>query len=217
MELVEAEQAITPRGARREGGERVLRALQLAELAMDLAHEMVEVHAPLAHQRHAQEERVHEEALAPPDRPPEVDALRHRRLDEQPLQRIRAPRLVGAPLLVKALQALHRAPLRRVRDEAPLLQVLAVERDDILAHPFSDLLSTASAASRITSDIEGCAWQMRAMSSAEAPNSMATTASAISSLARLPIACTPRMRSVRASARILMNPSPSSRLSARPL
>src|SRR5689334_2798271 len=184
---------------------------------MNLAHEVVEMHPALAHQRHAAVERVHQEALAAPHRPPQVDALGKRRLDDQALQRVGAPRLVVAPFLVEPLQPLDGAPLRGIGDEAALLQVLSIEGDDILAHPLSDLLSTASAASRITSDIEGCAWQMRAMSSAEAPNSMATTASAISSLARLPIACTPRMRSVRASARILMNPSPSSRLSARPL
>ena len=51
---------------------------------------------------------------------------------------------------------------------------------------FSVRLSTASAASFVASDSEGCAWQMRAMSSALARNSMATTASAINSEAMGP-------------------------------
>ena len=47
---------------------------------------------------------------------------------------------------------------------------------------FSVRLSTASAASLVASESEGWAWQMRARSSDEAPNSIATTPSAISSL-----------------------------------
>src|SRR5437667_9363867 len=46
---------------------------------------------------------------------------------------------------------------------------------------FSDRLSTASAASLVASESEGWAWQMRAMSSLDAPNSIATTASEINS------------------------------------
>ena len=58
---------------------------------------------------------------------------------------------------------------------------------------------------------------MRAMSSAEALNSIAITASAISSEAIGPTMCTPRTSSLFASARILTRPvvSPSAR--ARPL
>jgi hypothetical protein len=98
---------------------------------MDLAHEVVEVHAPFAYQRHAQVERVHQEALAAPDCAPQVHALRQRRLDEQALERVVAPRLVRCPLFVQSLQALHCAPLGRVRHEAAPGQVLAVERNDI--------------------------------------------------------------------------------------
>src|SRR5437879_5334332 len=217
VKLVEADQPAAPGGALGERGDRILGALQSVELAMDLAHEVVEVDAALADQRHAQVEAVHEEALAPPDGAPQVDPFRQRRPDQQALQAGVAPRLVGGPLLVQLLQPLDRAPLRRVRDEPPARETLLVERDDILHQPFSERLSTASAASRVTSDIDGCAWLMRAMSSDEAPNSIATTASAISSLARPPIECTPRMRSVLASARILTKPSGSSRPSARPL
>ena len=51
---------------------------------------------------------------------------------------------------------------------------------------FSERLSTPSAASFIASDSDGCAWQIMPMSSAEPRNSIATTASAISSPANGP-------------------------------
>src|SRR6185369_12098199 len=111
----------------------------------------------------------------------------------------------------------HLGIVEQTRRASPEQRGREREDDRAPAHPFSERFSTPSAASRITSDIEGCAWQMRAMSSEEAPNSIATTASAMSSLARLPMACTPRMRSLAASARILMKPSGSSRPRARPL
>ncbi len=78
-------------------------------------------------------------------------------------------------------------------------------------------LATAMAASLTASVSVGCAWQVRARSSAEPPNSMITAASAIISLAWAAIMCTPRMRSVSASARILMKPSVVLLTLARPL
>ena len=45
-------------------------------------------------------------------------------------------------------------------------------------HIFNDRLSMARAASRITSERLGCGWQVRATSSDEARNSMASAASA---------------------------------------
>src|SRR5262245_41969420 len=68
-------------------------------------------------------------------------------------------------------------------------------------------LATAMAASLTASVRVGWAWQVRARSSAEPENSMITAASAIISLAWAAMMCTPRMRSVAASARILTNPS----------
>jgi hypothetical protein len=132
VEFVEADQPVAPGGAHGHLGDRVLGALELVELAMDLAHEVVEVHAALAHQRHAQVERVHQKALAAAHGSPQVHAFRQRRLHDQALERRVAPLLVRGPLLVEALQPLDRAPLRRVRDEAPFLQTLLVERNDIL-------------------------------------------------------------------------------------
>jgi hypothetical protein len=69
------------------------------------------------------------------------------------------------------------------------------------------LPDAARQASRKASVKVGCACDMRAMSSAEARNSMATTASAIMSAARGPIICTPRSSSVSRCASTLMSPS----------
>ena len=67
--------------------------------------------------------------------------------------------------------------------------------------------STASAASFTASLSVGWAWQMRATSSAEAPNSIAVTISAISVPASGPMMWAPSRRSVVLSARILTKPS----------
>src|SRR5207302_1636765 len=108
---------------------------------------------------------------------PQVDAFGQRRPRQQAFQPGIAPRLVGAPVLVELLQPLDRAPLRSIADEPAAREALLVQRDDILHQPFSERLSTASAASRVTSDIDGCAWQMRAMSSEEATISATITPS----------------------------------------
>src|SRR2546423_7818103 len=188
VELVEADQAMAARGARGDRGERVLRAAQLVELAMDLAHEVMEVHAALALEWHAAEERVHEEALAAADRAPEVDALRQLGMNQQALQRVRALRLVGAPLLVEPLQPLDRAPLRRIGDEAALGEALLVERDDILRHGTLAMRSCAERSSNERNMI-GCSLVV----------SMAMRSSSIASQAMLPSwlsqICTKRRRS----------------------
>src|SRR6185503_13976779 len=217
MELIKANQSVTPSRALRDGRDRILGALERVELAMDLAHEVVEVHAPLAHQRHAQIEGVHQEALAAPDRAPQVDALRQRRLDQQALERARALLLVLGPLLVQALQALDRAPLGGIGNEAAALEALLVDRDDVLAQMLSERLSTPSAASFSASDSDGCACTIMPMSSAEPRNSIATTASAISSPAIGPMMCTPRISSVFSAARNFTRPLVSPRARARAL
>src|SRR5262249_31382652 len=68
-------------------------------------------------------------------------------------------------------------------------------------------LATAKPASLIASLKVGCAWQVRAMSSADAPNSMAMAASPIMLPASGPRICTPSTRSVLASAKIFTKPS----------
>src|SRR5439155_113577 len=113
-------------------------------------------------------------------------------------ERVAAPRLVGGPLLVELLQALDRAQLRGIAFEPAAFERTVVETDDrqgfrgalrflgglrrAVAHQMlSARLSTASAASFMASESDGCAWQIMPMSSPLARDSMATTASAISS------------------------------------
>ncbi len=79
------------------------------------------------------------------------------------------------------------------------------------------LPSTASAASFMASGRVGWAWQVRAMSSEEAPNSIASAASAIIVPASGPMICTPSTRSVAASASTLTKPSVSAFVRARAL
>src|SRR5438105_2376421 len=86
-----------------------------------------------------------------------------------------------------------------------------------LPYIWIDRFSTAMAASLTASVSVGWAWQVRAMSSDEAPNSIATAASAIMLPASGPRMCTPSTRSVLASARIFTNPSVCMLTLARPL
>ena len=65
----------------------------------------------------------------------------------------------------------------------------------------------ASAASLIASSSVGWGWQLRARSSEDAPNSIASAASAIIVPASAPMMCTPSRRSVAASASTLTKPS----------
>src|SRR6185436_16089049 len=78
MKLVKANEPVAARGPLRGGGDGVLGALQLIQVAMDLPHEMMEMHSPLAHQRDAEIKTVHEEALAAPHRTPEIHPFRQR-------------------------------------------------------------------------------------------------------------------------------------------
>ena len=80
VELVETDQPVTLRHASREFIERIGRALQLFQLAMHLAHELVKMQTRLALHRHDREEAVHQEALAAPHAAPHVDAARQIRV-----------------------------------------------------------------------------------------------------------------------------------------
>src|ERR1043166_6274852 len=142
---------------------------------MDLAHEMVEVHAALAHEGHAAVEGIHQEALAAADRPPQIHPFGRRGMHQQALQCRVAACLVGAPLFVQALQPLDGAPLRRIRDEAALSEAFLVERDDIGAH---GSLAMRSCAERSRS--------VRSMIGSSRVVSIAMRSSSIASQAMLP-------------------------------
>ena len=130
VELVEADQPVAPRDALAEFLQRVDRAVQLGQLAVHLAHELVEVQPRLALQRHGVEEAVHQEALAAADAAVHVDAARDRRPRDQLGQRIAAPRLVVGPLVLAALQRVDRAQLRGVGSVAAFGERLLVEIAD---------------------------------------------------------------------------------------
>src|SRR3989475_247430 len=213
VQFVEADEAIALGDALGERAQGIFAALQLLELAVHVAHEVVESHAPFPDQRQAPVEAVHQEALSPADPAPQVHAARQRRVHHQALERRAAPRLVGGPLLVELLQPLDRAQLGGIAFETAAFKRLVVETDDrqslrgalqflgglwrALAHQMlSARLSTASAASFMASESDGCAWQIMPMSSLLARNSMATTASAISSEANAPMMCTPNTDAV---------------------
>ena len=130
VELVEADQAKALRDALAEVLERIARSGHLGELAVDLAHELVEMQARLPRQRQRGEEAVHQEALAAADAAPEVDAARDRRPGDQLGDRVRAPRLVVGPLPLAALERVDRALLGGIGVEAAFGERLLVELAD---------------------------------------------------------------------------------------
>src|SRR5450830_1157090 len=108
----------------------------------------------------------------------------------------------------------------RVPDSSisPRLSILNSACDQTASNwKFNERLSTANAASFVASDSDGCAWQIRAISSEEPRNSIATTASEINSEAIGPTIWIPRISSVVASARNFTIPDVSPKARARPL
>ena len=120
MELVETDQAMTARDSARDGGKRIDGMLQSAKLVVDTFHERVEVNASLAPQGHRSVERIHQEALAPSDPAPKVNAARrNRRIEPAPEKRSPRPDEFRE-LVMQALQSPERGDLRRIEhDVAP--------------------------------------------------------------------------------------------------
>ena len=83
---------------------------------MDALHEAVEVDASLALERHEPKELVHQEALAAPDRAPQIDAA-HRATAAQ--QTVEHASVVGQ-LACESLESTRNALLRRVQLESVL-------------------------------------------------------------------------------------------------
>ena len=160
VELVEADQPVAPRDAlrrARRAGSTV--PFSSAQLAVHLAHELVEVQPRLALQRHRVEEAVHQEALAAPDAAVHVDAARDRRARDQ----LGAARCCAAPCSRPTRSRSARA--RRRRAAAPGRRCSRARRASArrargphgarrwrrAAQKFSVRLSTASAASLVAS------------------------------------------------------------------
>jgi hypothetical protein len=122
VELIEADQLVALGDALTQHIQRVLRALQVAQFAVHLAHELVKVQARLALERHGLEEAFHEEALAAPDPTEHVHAAWDVGPVDELLQRIGALALVVRPLVRAALQRVHGPQLGRVGRVAALLE-----------------------------------------------------------------------------------------------
>jgi hypothetical protein len=90
VELVEADQPEAPPDALAQLVQRVGDALEFLQLAVDFAHELVEMQPCLALQRHGLEEAVHQEAFPAPHPAVHVDTARQRWTDERLGQRIAA-------------------------------------------------------------------------------------------------------------------------------
>ena len=98
VELVEADELVTLGDTSSQFVQRIDRALQLAQLAVHLAHELVEVQPRLAPDRNRVVEAVHQEALAAPHPAVHVDPSRDLGFDEHLLERIGALLLVVRPV-----------------------------------------------------------------------------------------------------------------------
>lgn len=117
MELVETEQPNFAGNALGDPGEGILFALQLLQLAMNVMHEGVEVHPPLATVRNRIVEAVHQKTLAASDATPEVNAARDFRWRQEAPQLAAAPDLERQQLVVQALQTLGGSTLSAVSRE----------------------------------------------------------------------------------------------------
>ena len=191
VKSVKAGQADIPRHIACNVLKRIFLALAIAQAMVDILHETVEMHAALAIDRQRIEKRIHQETFPAADAAPEIKAFHRLLAQEYPQQR--APGLFGFDQFVaQPLEIAERAELGRIEGEAVCLRGLpdlvgegsriALRRLARRRHQRLIVrLSTPSAASCRDSARVGCACTIRAMSSDAAPNSMATTASEISS------------------------------------
>jgi hypothetical protein len=114
MELIEADELVALRHPFAQFIERIDSALQLAQLAVHLAHELMKMQPRLALDRHDLIEAVHQKALAAADPAIQVNAQRNRWMADQLFEGIGTSGLVVGPLLGAALERCNRAQLRRV-------------------------------------------------------------------------------------------------------
>ncbi len=114
MELIKADELVLLGDPGAQHIERVLRALEQGQLALHLAHELMEMQTHLAAQWHGIEKAIHDEALAAPHPAVHVDPARNVGVVDQLLDRVRALVLVLLPGIGTALQGLHRTHLCRI-------------------------------------------------------------------------------------------------------
>src|SRR5688572_9489340 len=87
---------------------------------MNAAHELMKVHACLAHDRHSCKKYIHQKAFPTAHATPQINATRNLWMRQQLLQRIGALQLVVDALVVQLLQSFGRGLLRRVERKAAL-------------------------------------------------------------------------------------------------
>src|SRR5258708_27046910 len=215
MEFVQAQQAQLLRDMAGNNEQRIFFSLQIAQPMVDVLHEAMEMHPAFALDRYRIEEGIHQEAFAPTHAAPQIEAA-HRPLAQKYAQQQLLHQFGFVQFIAQPPKMSECCELRGIQRETVgvgCLPGLVGESPGIarlyrLTHQRLIVrLSTARAASCRASARVGWACTIRAMSSEAAPNSMRTTASDISSDAYGPIICTPRMRSVFASASIFTNPA----------
>ena len=80
LELVEAQERSFLGESRGDVQDRLTRpgAALAFDAVMDIEHEGVKMHPPLARDWRRREKQIHQHRLAPPDRPPEIETFRYR-------------------------------------------------------------------------------------------------------------------------------------------
>ena len=114
MELIKTNEFVAFGDALAQHVQRIDRALEGCEFAMDFTHEFVKVQAHLALQGNGVEKAFHQKALAPPHPAIHVHAARHIRPVDQLLECVGTLGLVCGPVISATLKGIHCAQLGRV-------------------------------------------------------------------------------------------------------
>ena len=136
MEFVETDQAAFGGKAVGYLGQRVAFADMLLQFGMNSLHERMKVNAPLAVIGHRIVEAIHQEAFAPPDPAPEINALGDFRRRKKPAERTLTIDLEPQEIGVKRLKPLGGGALGRIGGKPVVRQNVFVGFD----HPsFGDV------------------------------------------------------------------------------
>jgi len=130
MELVETQEAVFARHLPGQHVQRIDGALQQRQLAVHLAHELMEMQAGLALHRDRAEKTIHEKALAAPDTTVHVHAARNRRAVDKLFPGAGALPAVAGPICRAPVERSHHGQLPGVRLKRPLLQLAMVGFED---------------------------------------------------------------------------------------
>ena len=126
VEFVKADQLVAFGDVGTQHIERIDGALQGAQFAMHLAHELLQVQTRLAHDGHRRVEAVHQKAFAAPHPAVHVDTARDVGVVDDFFQAVGAFFFVGAPIIGATLQGGHSSQLGGVAAEPPCFEFLLV-------------------------------------------------------------------------------------------